>query len=124
MSNDRTSQVLQYLHTLQDSLCRTFGDEMGGAFRRDAWERPAGAGKLEGRGITAVQEGGRVMERAGVALSDVSGSQLPPSATARNPQLAGRGLPIARFDQSLLAKASAASCSGRSGRRSSRCNHR
>jgi coproporphyrinogen III oxidase len=40
--------------------------------------------------VTAVQEGGPVMERAGVALSDVRGSQLPPSATARNPQLAGR----------------------------------
>ena len=91
MSNERSSQVLQYLHGLQDNLCRTFGDDMGGGFRRDDWERPAGAGKLEGRGVTAVQEGGPVMERAGVALSDVSGSQLPPSATARNPQLAGRG---------------------------------
>ncbi len=31
-----------------------------------------------------------MFERAGVALSDVRGSQLPPAATARNPQLAGR----------------------------------
>ena len=90
MSNERSSQVLEYLHALQERLCRTFGDDMGGSFLRDAWERPAGAGKLEGRGVTAVQEGAPVMERAGVALSDVSGSQLPASATARNPQLAGR----------------------------------
>ncbi len=37
-----------------------------------------------------MQEGGDVFERAGAALSDVRGSKLPPSATARNPQLAGR----------------------------------
>ncbi len=90
MNNDRTSQVLNYLHGLQDRLCNSFGTQMGGTFLRDAWQRPAGEGKLQGGGITAVQEGGKVMERAGVALSDVRGSQLPPSATARNPQLAGR----------------------------------
>ena len=54
------------------------------------WQRPAGEGKLQGGGITACQEGGATIERAGVALSDVRGSQLPPSATARNPHLAGR----------------------------------
>jgi coproporphyrinogen III oxidase len=90
MSNDRTAQVLQYLHTLQNNLCRSFGDEMDGRFLRDEWQRPAGEGKLQGGGITACQEGGGVMERAGVALSDVRGSQLPPAATARNPHLAGR----------------------------------
>jgi coproporphyrinogen III oxidase len=90
MSNDRSAQVLQYLHTLQDNLCTTFGDEMGGRFLRDEWQRPAGEGKLQGGGVTACQEGGAVMERAGVALSDVRGSHLPPSATARNPHLAGR----------------------------------
>jgi coproporphyrinogen III oxidase len=90
MSEARAKQVLGYLHTLQDNLCRTFGDEMGGAFLRDAWQRPAGEGKLQGGGITACQEGGATMERAGVALSDVRGTHLPPSATARNPHLAGR----------------------------------
>ncbi|MFO1502242.1 MAG: oxygen-dependent coproporphyrinogen oxidase [Steroidobacteraceae bacterium] len=90
MSEARATQVLGYLHTLQDTLCRTFGDEMGGTFLRDAWQRPAAEGKLQGGGITACQEGGAAMERAGVALSDVRGSQLPPSATARNPHLAGR----------------------------------
>jgi coproporphyrinogen III oxidase len=89
--DQRASQVLDCLHGIQDQLCRTFGDELGGSFLRDAWQRPAGEGKLQGGGITAVQEGGPVMERAGVALSDVRGSQLPPAATARNPHLAGRG---------------------------------
>ena len=86
----RATQVLAYLHRLQGDLCQTFGAATGGRFVLDAWERPAGAGKLQGGGVTAVQEGGPVMERAGVALSDVRGSQLPPAATARNPQLAGR----------------------------------
>jgi coproporphyrinogen III oxidase len=90
MSNDRAAQVMGYLHDLQDRLCNSFGTQMDGAFLRDAWQRPAGEGKLQGGGVTAVQENGGVMERAGVALSDVRGSQLPPAATARNPQLAGR----------------------------------
>jgi coproporphyrinogen III oxidase len=91
MTEERGAQVLSCLRSLQDDLCRTFGgDEMGGTFLRDAWERAPGAGPLQGGGITAVQEGGVVFERAGVALSDVRGSQLPPAATARNPQLAGR----------------------------------
>ncbi|HXC58129.1 MAG TPA: coproporphyrinogen III oxidase, partial [Steroidobacteraceae bacterium] len=90
MSNDRSAQVLTYLHGLQDRLCSTFGEGMDGSFLRDEWQRPAGEGKLQGGGVTACQEGGGVMERAGVALSDVRGSQLPPAATARNPHLAGR----------------------------------
>ncbi len=88
--DERNARVLAYLQQLQNDLCRTFGDEMGGHFLRDAWERAPGEGKLSGGGITAVQEGGTVMERAGVALSNVRGTQLPPAATARNPQLAGR----------------------------------
>ncbi len=87
----RGTAVLDYLHSLQDRLCSSFGGEgFGGAFERDPWERPAGDGALSGRGITAVQENGAVFERAGVALSDVRGSKLPPAATARNPHLAGR----------------------------------
>jgi coproporphyrinogen III oxidase len=85
-----SEQILAYLHSLQDNLCNTFGGkQVGGEFVRDAWQRPTG-GKLSGGGITAVQEGGTVFERAGVALSDVRGTELPPAATARNPQLAGR----------------------------------
>ena len=91
MSEARSAAVLQYLHALQDRLCGTFGGEtMGGTFLRDPWERAGGEGGLRGAGVTAVQEAGTVFERAGVALSDVSGTKLPPAATARNPQLAGR----------------------------------
>jgi coproporphyrinogen III oxidase len=87
----RGTAVLAYLHSLQDRLCESFGNEaFGGRFERDPWERAGGDGALAGRGITATQEGGTVFERAGVALSDVRGARLPPAATARNPHLAGR----------------------------------
>jgi coproporphyrinogen III oxidase len=87
----RGAAVLAWLESLQDRLCASFGnDAFGGRFDRDAWERNATDGALAGRGVTAVQEDGAVFERAGVALSDVRGSKLPPAATARNPHLAGR----------------------------------
>jgi coproporphyrinogen III oxidase len=87
----RSDAVYAYLLKLQADLCASFGGaEMGGEFERDVWQREGSESSIGGRGITAVQEDGAVMERAGVALSDVRGSKLPPAATARNPQLAGR----------------------------------
>ncbi len=83
--------VRDFLVGLQDELCDTFGArEFGAEFQRDPWDRPAGEGKLQGSGVTALIEDGPVFERAGVAFSDVRGNALPPAATARNPQLAGR----------------------------------
>ena len=91
MSEARSQAVYAYLLELQNQLCGTFGGpELKGEFLRDVWQREGSEQSLSGRGITAVQENGGVFERAGVALSDVSGSKLPPAATARNPQLAGR----------------------------------
>ena len=91
MSDARGEAVHAYLLKLQDDLCATFGGAaMGGEFLRDVWQREGDAATMSGRGVTAVQEQGTVFERAGVALSDVRGSKLPPAATARNPQLAGR----------------------------------
>jgi coproporphyrinogen III oxidase len=90
-SEQHGAAVLDYLHSLQSRLCASFTrGTLGGGFERDAWERNGSDGGLSGRGVTAVQENGPVFERAGVALSDVRGSKLPPAATARNPQLAGR----------------------------------
>lgn len=91
MSQARSQAVHAYLLQLQDALCAEFsGEAFGGEFQRDIWQRETGEHTLSGQGITAVQEGGVVLERAGVALSDVQGDKLPPAATARNPQLAGR----------------------------------
>ena len=57
----------------------------GKRFRSDAWQRPEGGG-----GLTRVLEDGGVFERGGVNLSRVQGRELPPSASASRPQLAGR----------------------------------
>ena len=61
------------------------GFEPEARFRRDPWER-AGVG----RGETRVLEGGEVFEKAGANFSDARGDSLPPAATARRPELAGR----------------------------------
>lgn len=82
----RSEAVYAYLLQLQRDLTSSFGGE----FRLDEWTRPASAESMAGRGITAVQENGPILERGGVALSDVRGNKLPPAATARNPHLAGR----------------------------------
>ena len=85
-------RVRERLASLQSEICRAFERQDGGRFLEDAWERSGGAatGALTGGGLTCVLENGLVFERAGVALSDIAGSQMPPAATARNPQLAGR----------------------------------
>jgi coproporphyrinogen III oxidase len=61
----------------------------GRQFRADSWQKAAGE-PLAGSGCTCIIEGGRVFERGGVAFSQVSGSTLPASATAKRPELAGR----------------------------------
>jgi len=60
----------------------------GGRFRADLWHKEAGQ-PLGGNGLTCIIEGGRVFERGGVAFSHVTGAQLPASATAKRPELAG-----------------------------------
>ena len=57
----------------------------GKAFRGDAWQRAEGGG-----GLTCVLEEGQLFERAGVNLARVQGRELPPSASASRPHLAGR----------------------------------
>ncbi len=78
--------VDQFLRQLRDDICQGLESlEPGARFRRDSWERPEGGG-----GESRVLDGGEVFERGGVNFSRVHGKGLPPSATARNPQLAGR----------------------------------
>lgn len=78
--------VLAFLRDLQDRICTAFEhiEAGGGIFRQDTWTRPEGGG-----GDTRVLENGSVFEKAGVAFSHVTGRSLPPSATARRPELAG-----------------------------------
>jgi len=78
--------VRAYLVGLQDSICSALETEDGSArFRTDAWERAEGGG-----GRTRVLAGGSVFEKAGVAFSHVVGAALPPSASARRPDVAGK----------------------------------
>jgi len=78
--------VKAYLLELQDSICAALESEDGaGRFGVDAWERAEGGG-----GRTRILAGGAVFEKAGVAFSHVVGAALPPSASARRPDIAGR----------------------------------
>jgi coproporphyrinogen III oxidase len=87
MENPDSEVVKSYLLQLQDEICAALEAEDGeGRFRQDAWERPQGGG-----GRTRVLEDGAVIEKAGVNFSHVFGDKLPPSASARRPELAGRG---------------------------------
>ena len=85
--------VARYLQNLQASITQAVEDlearaGSGARFLRDAWHKAPGD-KLQGHGITQILEGGAVFERAGVGFSQVSGPQLPPSATQHRPGLAG-----------------------------------
>jgi coproporphyrinogen III oxidase len=80
------SRVLRYLQGLQDRICLALEAEDGpGRFREDAWTRAEGGG-----GRTRVLTDGAVFEKAAVALSEVHGAALPPAASARRPDLAGK----------------------------------
>jgi coproporphyrinogen III oxidase len=77
--------VHEYFTGLQERIVAKLEALDGKAFRADAWQRPEGGG-----GLSRVLEEGGVFERAGVNLSRVQGKQLPASASAGRPQLAGR----------------------------------
>ena len=78
-------RVHAYLTTLQDTICAALAAADGGAaFAEDTWRRAEGGG-----GRSRVLKGGALFEQAGVGFSDVSGSALPPAASALRPALAG-----------------------------------
>ena len=78
--------VRSYLLALQDSICAALEQEEGKArFQEDKWTRTEGGG-----GRSRVLSDGTVFEKAGVGFSHVTGTTLPPSATANRPELAGR----------------------------------
>ncbi|MBU1309754.1 MAG: oxygen-dependent coproporphyrinogen oxidase [Gammaproteobacteria bacterium] len=78
--------VQQFLQQLQDNICAALEQADGKAlFVEDAWQRPEGGG-----GKSRVLTGGKVFEQAGVNYSHVFGANMPASATAHRPELAGR----------------------------------
>ncbi len=88
MSTPDINQVKSYLLDLQDRICAGIEAEDGQArFFEDNWSRETSLG---GGGRTRVLTDGKVFEQAGINFSHVSGGQLPASATAHRPELAGR----------------------------------
>ncbi|KTD67946.1 oxygen-dependent coproporphyrinogen III oxidase [Legionella steelei] len=86
LPKNAVQQVKTYLVQLQNTICSRLENLDGHAqFIEDIWERPAGGG-----GITRVLTQGSVFAKAGVNFSHVSGAQLPASASAHRPELAGR----------------------------------
>ena len=82
--------VKQFLIELQDSICHQLEQADGQAkFVEDAWQREPGE-KLGGGGRTRVMTAGKVFEQGGVNFSHVAGKEMPASATAHRPELAGR----------------------------------
>ncbi|MEN0038582.1 MAG: oxygen-dependent coproporphyrinogen oxidase [Cellvibrio sp.] len=78
--------VKAYLLDLQDRICNALAAEDGGAqFVEDSWTRAEGGG-----GRSRVLANGAVIEKGGVNFSHVHGTQMPASATAHRPELAGR----------------------------------
>ncbi len=85
-SHDHLAAVQQFLQQLQDSICQALQQADGAAaFVEDAWQRPEGGG-----GKSRVLTNGAVFEQAGVNYSHVFGANMPASATAHRPELAGR----------------------------------
>ncbi len=86
MSAPDINAVKEYLLRLQSNICYELETEdNGGQFIEDTWEREQGGG-----GRTRVLTDGKVFEQAGVNFSQVFGDQMPASATAHRPELAGR----------------------------------
>ena len=79
-------RVNHYLRNLQTTITSELQAIDGRAvFETDSWKREAGGG-----GSSMVLRDGAVFEQAGVNFSEVYGDNLPASATAHRPELAGR----------------------------------
>src|SRR5437762_14010653 len=79
-----SSGARDYFVDLQTRIVARLEALDGTGFGRDVWERKGGGG------VTCIIEQGQVFERGGVNFSHVRGGELPASATAARPQLAGR----------------------------------
>jgi len=85
-----SQSVREYLLGLQERIVARLEALDGRAFKHDTWEKPTEAA-LGGGGLTRIIEDSALLERGGVGFSHVRGRQLPPSASAHRPELAGRG---------------------------------
>jgi coproporphyrinogen III oxidase len=80
------NRVSEYLRELQISITHSLQDIDGrSSFESDEWQRDEGGG-----GRSMVLRNGAIFEQAGVNFSEVQGDNLPASASANRPELAGR----------------------------------
>ncbi|MFL9922920.1 oxygen-dependent coproporphyrinogen oxidase [Herbaspirillum lusitanum] len=84
-SANASSSVKAYLQDLQNRIVAALEQADGKPFLSDSWQRPEGGG-----GTSRIIEEGNVFERGGVGFSHVMGKNLPPSAAANRPHIAGR----------------------------------
>ena len=85
MQNLQCENVRTHLLDLQDSISLAIEAEDGLVrFSEDSWLREGGGG-----GQSRLLNEGAVFEKAGINFSDIEGNNLPDSATAKRPQLAG-----------------------------------
>lgn len=75
--------IKTYLLDLQNRICKFIEEEDGKAvFHEDTWSHKEGGG-----GKTRIIQNGTVIEKGGANFSHVQGFKLPPSATAKRPEL-------------------------------------
>jgi coproporphyrinogen III oxidase len=85
MSTPDIQAVKDYLLALQDNICTQLEAVDGKTqFFEETWQRAEGGG-----GRSRVMTEGNIFEQAGVNFSHVFGDNMPASATAHRPELAG-----------------------------------
>ncbi len=86
MNTPNVAAVSDYLLDLQNRICQALENlDAERSFVEATWKREEGGG-----GRSRVLEEGAVFEKAGINFSHVHGAELPASATAHRPELAGR----------------------------------
>lgn len=87
----QSEQVENWLLALQDKITDALQAlEADVVFEKDDWVKPVNPRGMTGGGRTRVIANGAVIERGGVNFSKVAGAKLPPTASAKRPELAGR----------------------------------
>jgi coproporphyrinogen III oxidase len=78
------AQITKYLQQLQQEICHQITALEGqDLFITDIWEKDSRI-----NGCTKIIENGKIFEKGGIGFSIVKGTQLPPAATLRHPELA------------------------------------
>jgi coproporphyrinogen III oxidase len=80
-----TRPIRDYFTALQARIVSALESLDGNRFVPDTWQRTEGGG-----GTTCILEEGKLFERGGVGFSHVSGKELPRSASAAHPEIAGK----------------------------------